>query len=152
MANEHPKFEDDVPQFSGKIIDVIACEADETKPPSPWATPPQERIHWTAEAEHQDCTRSGRPRNFNVDHAVKTLRSNGRDGERKFAMTAVIRKTEPVTKTGSAGDNFHTLCDGEQSESEESETDLENLGEQDLWYATEYKAEDEAMIGLREAM
>ena len=36
-------------------------------------------------------------------------------------MTVVNRKTEPVTKSGSAGDNFHTLADGEESE---SETDL----------------------------
>ena len=52
-------------------------------------------------------------------------------------MTVVNRKTELV-KTGSAGDNFHTLSDGEESE---SETGLECLDEQHLWYATDDEAE-----------
>ena len=46
-------------------------------------------------------------------------------------------------KTDSAGDNFHTLSDGEES--------LEHLDEQDLCYATDDNAEHEAMIGMREA-
>ena len=40
-----------------------------------------------------------------------------------------------------------TFSDGEF----ESETDLENLDEQDFWYATDDIAEYEAMIGPREA-
>ena len=71
MANEHLKFEDDVPQFSGQInekfvewvADVRLWEAehkDETKPRL--AT----RLHrrgllWTAKADHQDIAWSGRP-------------------------------------------------------------------------------------------
>ena len=50
-------------------------------------------------------------------------------------------------KASSAGDDFHTLSEGEGSE---SETDLESLDEMDLWYATDDKAECEAKIGLRE--
>ena len=50
-------------------------------------------------------------------------------------------------KTGSAGDDFHTFSDGESK----SETDLESLDEPDLWYATDAKAERDAVIGLREA-
>ena len=49
---------------------------------------------------------------------------------------------------GSAGDNFDTLSDCEESE---SETNLASLGKQDVWYATDDKAEHEAMIGLRQA-
>ena len=56
-------------------------------------------------------------------------------------MTVVHRKTAPDT-TGS-GDKFHTLSDGEGSE---SETDPDSLDEQDLWYATDHKAEYEATI------
>ena len=59
----------------------------------------------------------------------------------KFAMTVVNIKTKPDT-TGSA-DKFDTLSDGEGSE---SETDQDSLDEQDLWYATDVKAECEAMI------
>ena len=89
------------------------------------------RRHWTACCEE-------------VDPAGTRVR----DGERKFAMSVVTRKTETVTRQACAGDNFHTLSDGEESE---SETDLASLDEQDVWYATDDKAEYEAMIGLREA-
>ena len=51
-------------------------------------------------------------------------------------MTAVHRKTEPVTLTGSADDNFPTLSDGEASG---SQTDLESLDKHDLVYATDDK-------------
>ena len=51
-------------------------------------------------------------------------------------------------KTCSAADKFPIISDGEESE---SETDQWSLGEQDLWYAPDDKAEYEAMIVLREA-
>ena len=38
-----------------------------------------------------------------------------------------------MDKTGSTGDNFHTLSDGEETESETEESP----DEQDLWYATD---------------
>ena len=56
-------------------------------------------------------------------------------------MTVVHKKTEPDTL--GSGDKFHTLSDGEGSE---SETDPDSLDEQDLWYATDHKAEYEATI------
>ena len=62
-------------------------------------------------------------------------------------MTVVNGKTDR-DKAGSAGENYHILSDCKEPE---SETDLESLDAQDLWYATDDKAEHEAMIGLREA-
>ena len=56
-------------------------------------------------------------------------------------MTVVNRKTEP--DAAGSGDKFHTLSDGEGSE---SETDPDSLDEQNLWYATDDKAEYEATI------
>ena len=52
-------------------------------------------------------------------------------------------------KTCSAGENFQSLSGGEESV---SETDLESLDEQDLWYATDDNAVQGAMIGLRDAL
>ena len=73
MAKEHPKFDDDVPQFSGKInetfmdwvTEVRLWEAkhrgrDET---SPWATLQQEWARWTGEADRQEAW-ARRPRKF----------------------------------------------------------------------------------------
>ena len=62
----------------------------------------------------------------NTDCLKGSCRRSFRDRDRKFAMTVVNRN-----KTNSAGDNFQTLCDGEESE---SETDLESvLDEQHMW-------------------
>ena len=52
------------------------------------------------------------------------------------------KKDRARDKTGSPGDNFHTLSDGEESESET---------EQDLCYGTDDKDGYEATIALREA-
>ena len=80
--------------------------------------------------------------------------------KRAIQQTIVSRRREQVRddrregqdrardKTGSAGDNFFAASDGEESE---SETNLELLDEQDLWYAIDDKAEYEAIIGLRKA-
>ena len=78
--------------------------------------------------------------------------------KRAIQQTVISRRREEVRddrreqevrardKTGSAGDNFHTLSDGEESE---SETDLESIDEQDLRYKTDDEVEYEALIGMR---
>ena len=64
-------------------------------------------------------------------------------------MTVVNEKREPVTRQAVLVITFTLISDGEESV---SETDLESLDEQDLWYATDDKAEYEAMFGLREKL
>ena len=80
--------------------------------------------------------------------------------KRAIQQTIVSRRREQVRddrreqedrardKTSSVGDNFHTLSGGGESE---WGADLECLDEQDLWYATDDKAGDGAIIGFREA-
>ena len=70
--------------------------------------------------------------------------------KRAIQQATVLRRREVVRddrheqedrardKTGSANDNVHTLSDGEESA---SETHLESLDGQDLWYATDDKAD-----------
>ena len=69
MAHDHPKFEDDVPQFNGNTnekfvewVTVRLWEAEHKDETKYWATPLQERTLWTAEAHHQDIAWSGRSR------------------------------------------------------------------------------------------
>ena len=71
-----------------------------------------------------------------------------RQRERKFTMTVVDGETEPVTRQAVLVISFTpspTVRNPSQRQIWES------LDEQDLWYATDDKAEFEAMIGLREA-
>ena len=71
-----------------------------------------------------------------------------RQRERKFAITVVNRKTEPVTRQAVLVISYTpspTVRNPSQGQIWES------VDEQDLWYATDDKADFEAMIGLREA-
>ena len=71
-----------------------------------------------------------------------------RQRERKFTMTVVDGETVPVTRQAVLVISFTpspTVRNPSQRQIWES------LDEQDLWYATDDKAEFEAMIGLREA-
>ena len=80
--------------------------------------------------------------------AVKRAMQLTIDSTRREEVRDDRREQEARGKTGSAGDNFHTLSDGEEAK---SETDLESLEEQDMCTRPMHKAEYEEMIGLREA-
>ena len=84
MANEHPKFEDYVPQFSRKINDKFvewltdvrlwgAEHKDDTRPRfGPSLNRIHERTTWTAEADRQDIVWSGRPRKLRCgEHTIE---------------------------------------------------------------------------------
>ena len=70
MANGHSKFEDDVPQFRGKLnkkfvewVTDVRLKKTEQKDETKARLGPrllQERTSWTTEANHQDNARSVR--------------------------------------------------------------------------------------------
>ena len=73
-------------------------------------------------------------------HRSRSSRQSLRDGERKLRDDSCEqeRNTESVIRQAVLVITFTPLSDSEESE---SETNLASLDEQDLWYATEDKAE-----------